>query len=66
MVTTTNLPGPREGCYLHCVRCNEGLYYVRPERGMPHHFECRWCGQKHAAWETGWEPYQPAPSADSR
>lgn len=59
MDTTAKLPRPREGRFLHCVRCGEALYYVRPERGVPHHFECRRCGQKHAAWEMGWEPYQP-------
>jgi len=57
VVEASTLPRPREGCFLHCVRCGAALFYVRPERGVEHHFACRRCGQKHAAWET-WEPYE--------
>ena len=35
------------------------LYYVRQDcaRGVfEHRFECRRCGQKHAAWRYDWEP----------
>jgi len=46
VVEASTLPRPREGCFLHCVRCGAALFYVRPERGVEHHFACRRCGQK--------------------
>ena len=50
----TPLPRPRESFRLLCVRCGAALFYVHQDRarGVPeHHFACRRCGQKHAAWE---------------
>jgi len=49
---------PRESFHLLCVRCGAGLFYVRQDRARKiyeHHFECRRCGQKHAAWGQ-WHP----------
>jgi len=53
------LPRPVESCALLCVRCGAGLYYVRQDRArgiFQHRFECRRCGQRHAAWSYEWEP----------
>jgi len=53
------LPRPRESFTLLCIRCGSSLFYVRQDRARGviehHHFACRRCGQKHAAW-SGWEP----------
>jgi hypothetical protein len=56
---SVSLPPPRFGWFLRCIRCNAALFYVRPERGVEHHFACRRCGQKHAAWKAEWEPWRP-------
>src|SRR5438128_12429212 len=48
-------PEPRVGTNLLCVRCGAALFYVRQDRARgvaEHHFACRRCGQKHAAWES--------------
>jgi len=57
-VTPTPPPRPRESLHLLCVRCGASLFYVRQDRTRKiyeHHFECRRCGQKHAAWGQ-WNP----------
>ncbi len=58
MAVPSDLPRPRARCFLHCVKCDTPLFYVRPERGIEHHYECRRCGQWHAAWKTEWEPFR--------
>src|SRR2546422_10343400 len=53
----TPLPRPRESFELLCIRCGGSLYYVRQDRAagvFEHRFECRRCGQKHAAWSYDW------------
>jgi ribosomal protein S14 len=52
------LPRPRESFTLLCVRCGASLYYVRQDRArdvLEHRFECRRCGQWHAAWRDEFE-----------
>ncbi len=54
------LPRPRESFTLLCARCGSSLFYVRQDRArgvLEHHFACRRCGQKHAAW-SGWDPHR--------
>jgi len=53
------LPRPRESFTLLCVRCGGSRYYVRQDRArgvFEHRFDCRRCGQKHAAWSYDWAP----------
>jgi ribosomal protein L37E len=54
-----DLPAPRVSWQLLCVRCGRALFYVRQDRArgvLEHHYECRRCGQKHAAWSNEWNP----------
>lgn len=53
------LPQPRFGTTLRCARCGGGLVYMRQDRfrGVREHcYVCPQCGQRHAAWEMGWQP----------
>jgi len=53
-----------------CVRCGSSLYYVRQDRAcgvFEHRFDCRRCGQRHAAWSYDWEPgNSPASGPEQR
>jgi len=45
-------PRPRESFTLLCVRCGSSLYYVCQDRArgvFEHRYDCRRCGQRHAA-----------------
>jgi len=56
------VPHPIESFTLLCVRCRASLFYTRQDRtaGIPeHHYQCRRCGQKHAAWSYDWESSSP-------